>query len=72
VSDSPTDKRAFKKKFATDLDAVLAERPDLPGFIFFTNVDLTPVETQRLMAKAPARGVSHVDIFTRERIRIAR
>jgi hypothetical protein len=71
VSDSPTDKRAIKKKFAADLDAALAAKPDLHGFIFFTNVDLTLAETQRLIANTRARGVSHVDVYTRERIRIA-
>ena len=35
-------------KFTSDLDRVLEENPTLPGFLFFTNVDLTPTQTEYL------------------------
>jgi hypothetical protein len=71
VSDSPEDKREAQKKFTSDLDAALTEKPDLKGFVFFTNVDLTPAESQALETHARSRGITHVDIYGRERIRIA-
>ncbi|MBI3031140.1 MAG: hypothetical protein HYY64_16675 [Candidatus Rokubacteria bacterium] len=70
VSDSPRDKRDAKKKFADDLEAALKEKPDLKGFVFFTNVDLTPGELQELETYARTKGISHLDIYGRERIRI--
>lgn len=71
VSDSPEDKREAEKKFISDLEAALKERPDLRGFVFFTNVDLTPAQTQVLEAHARKHGITQVDIYYRERIRIA-
>jgi hypothetical protein len=71
VSDSPEDKSEARKKFTSDLDVALKEKPDLNGFAFFTNVDLTPAESQVLESHARSKGISHVDIYGRERIRIA-
>lgn len=57
------------KKFKDDLDRALEENPTLPGFIFFTNVDLTPNQRKKLHAHAHGKGVRVVDIFDLERIR---
>ena len=35
-------------KFSLDLDRALEENPTLTGFLFFTNVDLTPTQTEYL------------------------
>src|SRR3989337_1164090 len=35
-------RREAEEKFKADLDRAVAENPSLAGFIFFTNVDLTP------------------------------
>ncbi len=48
VSDSPDDKRQAKAKFIADLETALARKPELKGFAFFTNVDLTDTERNAL------------------------
>jgi hypothetical protein len=48
ATDSSEDKSWVRKKFLQDLGAALAEKPDLRGFVFFTNVDLTPAEVDAL------------------------
>ncbi len=48
VSDSPEDKRKAKKKFVDDLDAAQKQKKYLRAFVFFTNVDLTPSEIEKL------------------------
>ena len=70
VSDSPEDKRAIKAKFKSDLDTAIAENQNLRGFAFLTNVDLTPAEGNELTDHARQRGLIHVDVFWRERIRV--
>jgi hypothetical protein len=70
ASDSPEDKRTIRAKFVSDLDAALTENPDLKGFIFFTNVDLTPSEVDELKGCAREKGLHHVDIYYRERLRM--
>lgn len=70
VSDSPKDKRRIKRKFTDDLDVAVAENKDLKAFVFFTNVDLTPGEVETLKRSAEAKGVSFVDVYWRERIRL--
>lgn len=71
ASDTTREKREISRKFKSDLDAALARSPDLKAFVFFTNVDLTPGEIEDLETVAEGKGVSFVDIYWRERIRIA-
>ena len=59
------------QKFKDDLDAARQENPTLPGFVFFTNVDLTPGIKQGLMKYAQEKSVSVIEIFDMERLRNA-
>lgn len=69
VTDSSEDKRLAKAKFRGDLDVALSRNPELKGFAFFTNVDLTQSERAELEEAARKRGVPFVDVYWRERIR---
>jgi hypothetical protein len=64
-------KREIRAKFEDDLNAALEEDPELSVFAFFTNVDFTPGELAEMQAIGASRGLSYVDIFHRERIRMA-
>lgn len=66
-----TARREAENKFHTDLDRALSENPTLQGFIFFTNVDLTPGIVQQMKEAASSRNVSIVDVFDMERLRHA-
>jgi hypothetical protein len=70
-SDSAPEKRQVFRKFRDDLKAASAASPDLKSFVFFCNVDMTPAEIQKLQDHALQKGFTHVDIYWRERIRIA-
>jgi hypothetical protein len=59
----------IEKKFKDDLKRALEEKPDLTGFVFFTNVDLTPTRIEGLKAHAQANGINIIDIFDLERLR---
>lgn len=69
ANDSEDDKKWCKDKFNKDIESAFEQNPNLKGFVFFTNVDLTPGEVQALKSTATRKGVSHVDIFYRERLR---
>lgn len=69
--DSKEDKRWVEAKFKTDIEVAKTANPDLWGFVFFTNVDLTPTELVKLEQYARAMGLSFVEILHRERLRIA-
>jgi hypothetical protein len=56
-------------KFKSDLDSAHGENPTLLGFVFFTNVDLTPGIKQELIKYAQAKRVAFIDIFDMERLR---
>ncbi|HEY0480031.1 MAG TPA: hypothetical protein VGD37_21070 [Kofleriaceae bacterium] len=56
-------------KFRGDLERMLKEKRELQGYVFFTNVDLTPQQHTELKRHAISRGVSHVDLFDFERLR---
>lgn len=71
VNDGKDDKKWAGKKFRDDLKAALAENPTLKGFVFLTNVDLTPAEQDGLKQHAKEKGITHVDVFVRERLRLA-
>ena len=70
ATDSNEDRRWVKEKFLHDLGEALKEKPNLEGFVFLTNVDLTPSQQQTLAAEARKRGIGHVDLIYRERLRI--
>jgi len=70
ANDSPEQKREIKAKFIEDLEAALHAKPDLLVFAFFTNIDLTPGEVDELTKAAYARGLTTVEVFYRERLRI--
>lgn len=68
--DSAEDKRWAREKFESDVSTARLEAPDLLGFVFFTNVDLTPGEVSDLEAIARSNGFQHIEVFYRERLRI--
>lgn len=70
VNDSIEDKRWVEAKFKDDISAAKSANPELWGFVFFTNVDLTPAELSKIEQHALSEGLSFVDIFYRERLRI--
>jgi hypothetical protein len=69
ANDSPANKSWVKKKFKADLKEALKQNPQLKGFVFFTNVDLTPSEQKALQSHAMNCGIVHCDVFFRERLR---
>jgi len=70
ASDSPNDKKWLSDKFSSDLESALTAHNNLKGFVFLTNVDLTPGEENKLKQEALAMGLAHVEVFYRERLRI--
>ncbi len=68
--DSDDDKTSVKNKFTSDIDAALKQNGSLWGFLFFTNIDLTPAEVSELEEIGRKRAVSFVTIYWRERLRI--
>lgn len=68
--DSVEDKAWTRTKFKSDITAALEVNPNLWGFVFFTNIDLTPGETSEFESTAKDLGLAFVDIFYRERLRI--
>ena len=68
--DSTEDKTWVRTKFNADISAAIAEAPNLWGFVFLTNVDMTPSEVSELESTAKAQGLSFIEIFYRERLRI--
>jgi hypothetical protein len=70
VNDSGEDKKWVENKFRADIDSAKAKNSELWGFVFFTNVDLTPAELSKLEQYARSKGLSFIEIFYRERLRI--
>lgn len=70
ATDSADDKRWVAQKFEDDIDSAIAANPQIWGFVFFTNVDLTPGELRTLERTARDLGLSFIDVFYRERLRI--
>jgi hypothetical protein len=58
-----------EEKFKSDLVRALTENPNLKGFVFFTNVDLTPGRKESLVRYAQAKQIAIVDVFDLERLR---
>jgi hypothetical protein len=71
ASRSARDRTAAKKKFRSDLDTALKEKPDLKGFAYLTNVDLTPGDCQDLEQSGKKRGLDVVRVFDFEQLRAA-
>jgi hypothetical protein len=71
VTDSNEDEKWVKNKYKGDLASAQEQKPDLWGFVFFTNVDLTPGEVNDLEEYSHNCGIAFTDIFYRERLRIA-
>jgi hypothetical protein len=71
ATDDSKDKRWVQRKFKSDVDAAKEENPSLSSFIFFTNIDLTPGERAGLEQYAHRKGVSCVEFYYRELLRIA-
>lgn len=71
VSDSPNERTAASRKFKADLEVAIEADRDLKVFVFFTNVSLTLGDKRALEAVANEKGIEVLDIFDRERIRIA-
>lgn len=69
ANDSAENKKWVKKKYKSDLKAALKHNTTLKGFLFFTNIDLTPGEQKELIAHATKNGIKHAEIFHRERLR---
>ena len=71
VSDSQSERTAASRKFKADLDAALEADRSLKVFGFFTNVSLTLGDKRALETVANEKGIEVLDIFDRERMRIA-
>lgn len=70
ANDSNEQKRGIEAKFATDLESAIAASSEVGAFIFFTNINLTIGEKDKLKLQAKAQGMLFCDIFDRERLRI--
>jgi hypothetical protein len=68
ANDSNQDKTWAAKKFKSDVDAALCGA--IHGFVFFTNIDLSPAEISDLEDYARRQGAQFVEVFHRERLRI--
>jgi len=62
-------RRDAESKFKADLTAALSENATLRGFVFFTNVDLTPGRIETLKRYAQDKGVTLVEVFDLHRLR---
>lgn len=69
--DSTAEITQIKKKFRDDVTAALNAESTLKHFVFFTNVDLRPSDVSSMMEEGNSLGLETVDIYHRERIRIA-
>jgi hypothetical protein len=64
-----TARQEIEEKFKIDLDRAIEENTSLAGFIFFTNVDLTPTRVERLKAYAQGKNIKIIEIYDMERLR---
>ena len=73
--DSTEQKTEIINKFSSDLQSAIknaaTEKINLKGFIFFTNIELTISERDSLIDKAHDNGITHCEIYHRERMLIA-
>lgn len=71
ANDSDGQKNEVRKKFIADTDSARDAKDSVKSFVFFCNVDLTPGECNELEDIARSKGFNNVDIYWRERIRMA-
>lgn len=71
ANDSKEHRQATIKKFKTDLADALTVNKELNGFVFLTNVDLTPSQIDSLIEHSTGLGLDHVEVVGRERLRQA-
>lgn len=71
ANDSRSQKTKIQNKFKSDLTGAKEECKDLKIFVFFTNIIFTVGEKEKLEKHAKDAGITHCDIYDRERIRIA-
>jgi hypothetical protein len=71
ASDSPSDKKEIQKKFKDDVIAARKADTSVKVFVFFCNVDFTPGEIKKFEDFARKRHFTYIDIYWRERIRMA-
>ena len=69
--DSASQTTVIRKKFKDDVRSARVADTSVKAFVFFCNIDLTPGETQSLIAFAKAQGFTFVDVYWRERLRMA-
>ena len=73
ASDTNQHRLQVQRKFDDDLQNALKPQDDKPtpkGFVFLTNVGLTPSIIGDLQRSAYGKGIGHCEIFDRERLRI--
>ena len=71
ANDSDEQKKKIQEKFTSDLDSALGADKTLKAFVFFTNINLTIGEKEKLIEKAKLCHLVHCEIVDRERMRIA-
>ena len=71
ANDSDEQKNKIKDKFLSDLESALRVVNKPKAFVFFTNVNLTIGEKEKLITKAKESQLTHCEIIDREIIRIA-
>lgn len=73
ATDTDEHRSQIQRKFSDDLDSALKpkeEKPTPKGFVFLTNVGLTPSIIGDLQRLAYGRGLGYCEILDRERLRI--
>ena len=71
AADTNEQKRQIKQKFLNDLHNAVEADDNPEVFLFFTNINLTLREKDELIQKTKDQGISHCEIFDRERLRIS-
>lgn len=71
ANDSEEQKKTIKNKFRKDVNSASSSDEKSSVFIFFTNLNLTVGEKEKLNAFAKTKGFVFSEIMDRERIRIA-
>lgn len=71
ANDSAEQKKTIIDKFEDDLNSALSADTKPAVLVFFTNINLTIGEKDKLISKAKTQGMIHCEIMDRERIRIS-
>lgn len=56
ATDSVEDKKWVVAKYQSDIESAQDQNPSLWGFVFLTNIDLTPTEVSQFLEYAKRRG----------------